>query len=366
MYYKGENPLKGFLVKKHSNFYYVKNNLNVLYECMLRERLKKEDVEVLVGDIVAIDEVNEETRQAVITRIYPRKTCITRPHLANMEQNVIIMALNKPRLNLNQLDRFLVHTRLSGLDRVICINKCDLKDKNNTLKTIREIYEPLEISIIEVSALNKTGLERLLDVLKGKRSIFSGPSGVGKSTILNAIKPELNLRVGKIGSKSNKGTHTTRHSELIEIFSENDQIAIVADTPGFSYLKFDKYLPAQIEAQFPEFLSFKNDCYYSDCLHINETDCNVKANLDKISPTRYENYCRFIAEALEYKSLLYSTSSKDEGKVKTVDRSGQEQVKRLKLGHNLVDPSRKKSKQDLSKYKYDESFEEDIDDNFCE
>jgi ribosome biogenesis GTPase len=325
---------------------------------MLRERLKKEDIAVLVGDYVEIEELNEETKQAVITQLHERESYISRPHIANMEQNIIIMSLNKPPLSFMQLDRFITHTCIAGLEMVICINKCDFKDKKNILPALKEIYNPLNIQTIELSAKTLMGFESFIEVIKNKKNIFSGPSGVGKSTILNILKPGINLRTGNIGSKSNKGTHTTRHTELIFLDFKDNSTGIIADTPGFSYLKFDRYLPETIEASFPEFLDYKDGCYYSDCLHINEVDCNVKANLDKISQTRYESYCRFISEALEYKAKLFETSTKEEGKIKTIDSSGQQQIRRLKLGHDLVDPSRKTYKQKLSSYKFTDDLEE--------
>lgn len=344
--------MKGLLIKTHSNFYYVKNTENNnIYECMLRERLKKEDHDIIVGDYVEVDEINDQNNQAVITNLYPRKTYITRPHIANMDQNIIIMALNQPPLDFTQLDRYITHTKLFGLELCLCINKCDLKDKKNVLPKLYEIYEPLGIKVIEVSAKNQTGLDKLLEYLKNRKSIFSGPSGVGKSTILNSLDPQLNLKTGLIGKKSNQGTHTTRHTELLFINSESNQNTIIADTPGFSYLKFNKCLPEKVETQFPEFKNLKQNCYYSDCLHINELNCSIKDNMDKIAESRYKSYCRFITEALEYKELLYSISSKDEGRTKTIDSSGENQVSKLKLGHNLVDTSRKSYNQRLNKIK---------------
>lgn len=352
----------GQIIKKHSNFHYVKCvNEEVIHECMLRERLKKEQIDVLVGDFVDIDEINGETNQAVICHVYERKTYISRPNIANMKQNIIIMALNKPAIHLLQLDRFIIHTLLAGLKPVICINKCDLKDKKNILKEVKKIYQPLNFDILEISALNKSGFDRLTESLKSNTNVFSGPSGVGKSTIINALKPGLNLKVGYIGSKSQKGTHTTRHTELIFVDLPDNSTAIIADTPGFSYLKFDRYLPEDIEAQFAEFETFRKECYYSNCLHINETDCAVKANIKKIYPSRYQSYCKFISEALEYKEHLSSTSTKDEGMIKTIDSTGKNQIRRLKLGYNLVDTSRKTYKQKLTSITSSENPEDSYD-----
>lgn len=341
--------LNGLVIKKHSNFYYVRlDEKDLILECNLRERLKKEDQEVVVGDYVELGKINEDSNQAVITQIFDRKSYITRPGLANMDQNIIILALNQPPLSLNHLDRFLIHTQLSSLEKIICINKCDLKDKTKILSKVRKIYKSLGIKVIEISAKNHTGLESLIECLKNKKSIFSGPTGVGKSTILNVLKPELKLKTGIISPKSNRGTHTTRHTELINLTFDDNSSAIIADTPGFSYLKFDQYLPEEIEAQFYEFNEYKNECFYNNCLHINEVDCGIKNNQKKFYPSRYENYCRFVEEAIEYKEKLSSISIKDEGKVKVIDGTGKNQIRKLKLGHNLVDMSRKTYKQKLS------------------
>ncbi|MEW5818600.1 MAG: ribosome small subunit-dependent GTPase A [Cyanobacteriota bacterium] len=354
--------LQGQIVKKHSNFYYVKTDgYEKPFECMLRERLKKEQIEVIVGDYVEIEEINETSNQAVISNIGDRTTLITRPHIANMNQNVITMSINKPSIQLLQLDRFIIHTLLAGLEPVICINKCDLKDKKKLLPQIKEIYTPLKIDIIEISAKDNIGLEELKNKLKNKTSVLSGPSGVGKSTIINTLKPELNLKIGLIGKKSQKGIHTTRHTELIEIDFENNTKAILADTPGFSYLRFDKYLPEEVEAQFFEFAPYRKNCYFSDCLHLNEDGCEVKNSLKKINSSRYESYCKFISEAYEYKEKLSSISIKDEGLIKTLDGSGKNQIRRLKLGYNLVESSRKTYKQKLTSIASSENPEDNYD-----
>lgn len=354
--------MKGLIVKKHSNFYYVKTD-NTTYECMLRERLKKEHIEVLVGDYVEIEEMNDDTNQAVINNVEDRSSYISRPNIANMEQNIIIMAVNKPPLSLTQLDRFITHTLIAGIKPVICINKCDLKDKKGILPKVKEVYSSIGLEVLEVSAIKETGLDTLIEKLKNKKNVFSGPSGVGKSTIINALKPGVNLKVGNIGSKSNQGTHTTRHSELIYIDFANDSQGIIADTPGFSYLKFDKYMPEIVEKEFTEFTPYRNDCYYSDCIHINEVECGVKDNLDKIHPSRYDSYCKFISEALEYKENIYSISTKEESKTKAVNSAGKNDQQRLKLGYNLVEESRKSYKQKLSSFSSSNNTKENDDDS---
>ena len=315
---------------------------------MLRERLKKEGIEIVVGDYVEIDETNNTTKQAVITTLYERITYINRPSLANMDQNIIVMSLSQPNINLNTLDRFLTQSQIFKLNKIICINKCDLNDKYNILPNIRTLYSSLNEKIIEISAKNQIGLEQLKDLLKNKRTVLSGPSGVGKSTIIKALRPDLNIKIGNIGSKSQKGTHTTRHSELIAVNPNEIHSGLIADTAGFTYLKFDKFLPEEIEKQFNEFIPLKKLCLYSNCLHLKEANCGVRDNLSSIYQSRYDNYCKFIEETMEYKEKISSSSIKDEGKVKTINSSGNNKIRKLKLGHNLTDVSRKSYKQKLT------------------
>ena len=179
---------------------------------------------------------------------------------------------------------------------------------------IKKIYSPLGYKIVFTSATEHKGIKNFEKLLDGKTSVLCGNSGVGKSSLVNAINPDLNLRTKQVSEKTLRGTHTTRHCEIIKL---NDTSRIV-DTPGFSNVKFDFILPADVDLLFEDIAKFRDDCKYSDCLHINEDECNVLNNIDKIDPTRYESYLAFIDEAKEYKERIKYEGKKQENNKKFV------------------------------------------------
>ena len=282
----------GQVCKIHSDFYYVEN-CGVIYECKVREVLKKAKQKILTGDYV-------EFCDGAITKILPRKNYIQRPSVANVDRVVIISAVKEPELDFLQLNRYISFAKFYNIEAVLCFNKNDLSSDDSVIEKVFSIYEPLGYDILFTSALEGFGIDDFKDLLKGKTSVLCGSSGVGKSSLVNAICPDLNIRTGAVSEKTLRGTHTTRHSEIITI--DND--TRIVDTPGFSNLKFDFIMPNEVDLLFDEISKYKGRCKYQDCLHINETDCAVKCHLDEIDETRYDSYCALVDEAREYKEKV--------------------------------------------------------------
>lgn len=297
---------EGQIYKIHSDFYYVDDG-NSYHECKIREVLKKQRERILVGDFV-------EFENGVIKNIVQRKNFIKRPSVANIDQIIIVSALKEPELDLHQLNRYIALAKYYDIETVLCFNKDDLKWDKHLREKIKKIYEPLGYKIAYTSATEHNGIKNFEKLLDGKTSVLCGNSGVGKSSLVNAINPNLNLRTKQVSEKTQRGTHTTRHCEIIKL---NDTSRIV-DTPGFSNARFDFLLPADVDLLFPDIAKFRDECKYSDCLHINEDGCNVLTNIEKIDPTRYESYLTFVDEAKEYKERVKYEGKKQEHAKKLV------------------------------------------------
>ncbi len=299
---------KGQIFKIHSDFYYV-NSEGKSYECKLREILKKQKQKVYVGDFV-------EFENGAIEKILPRYNHIPRPSAANIDQVIIISAVKEPELSFSQLNRYIAFAKYHGLKTVLCFNKNDLSNDDSTIEKVFSIYEPLGFDILFTSALEGDGVEEFREILKGKTSVLCGASGVGKSSLINAVCPEgVNLRTKEVSKKTQRGTHTTRHCEIINI----DKDSRLVDTPGFSNLKFDFLLPGEVDSLFDEIYKYKGRCKFPDCLHISESGCAVKEHLDSIDITRYESYKEFVEEAKEYKEKVKYQGIKTETSLKKIN-----------------------------------------------
>lgn len=297
---------EGQIYKIHSDFYYVDDG-NSYHECKIREVLKKQREKILVGDFV-------EFENGVIKNILQRKNFIKRPSVANIDQIIIVSALKEPELDLHQLNRYIALAKYYNIETVLCFNKDDLKWDKHLREKIKKIYEPLGYKIAYTSATEHNGIKNFEKLLDCKTSVLCGNSGVGKSSLVNAINPNLNLRTKQVSEKTQRGTHTTRHCEIIKL---NDTSRIV-DTPGFSNARFDFLLPADVDLLFTDIAKFRDECKYSDCLHINEDGCNILNNIEKIDPTRYESYLTFVDEAKEYKERVKYEGKKQEHAKKLV------------------------------------------------
>ena len=295
--------MRGQIFKIHSDFYYVESQ-GKNYECKLREVLKKQKQSVYVGDFV-------EFENGAIIKILPRNNYITRPTVANIDQIIIISAVKEPDLSFEQLNRYISFAKYYNLNTVLCFNKNDLSDDDKTIEKVFSVYEPLGFDILFTSAVEGYGLEDFKKILQGKTSVLCGGSGVGKSSLINAVSG-INLRTKEVSEKTGRGTHTTRHCEIIKL---NESSRIV-DTPGFSNLKFDFLLPHDVDKLFSEIYPYKSQCKFPDCLHIHETDCAVKSHLGKIDETRYESYVAFVEEAKTYKEKVKYQGVKKETSLK--------------------------------------------------
>ncbi len=292
--------MEGQIYKIHSDLYHVQCE-NSSFECKIREVLKKQREKIVVGDFV-------EFCDGVILKILPKKTYIPRPSVANVDQIVVVSALKHPDLDFHQLNRYISLAKYYKIPTALCFNKEDLGLESTEQDRILSIYEPLGYKIVFTSALEKKGIEDFQALLNGKVSALCGNSGVGKSSLINALNPELNLKTKAVSEKLNRGTHTTRHCEIIRL----DETSSIVDTPGFSNVRFDFLLPQDVDLLFEEMLQYREFCKYGNCLHINEDGCEVLKNIEHIDESRYESYIEFVNEAIEYKEKIKYNGVKQE------------------------------------------------------
>ncbi len=297
---------EGQIYKIHSDFYYVTNGIEN-FECKIREVLKKRKEKILVGDFV-------DFSNGVITSVIPRKNYIARPSVANIDQIIIVSALKQPDLDLHQLNRYIALAKYYDIPTVLCFNKEDLKWEKSLRVQIEQIYKTLGYQIVFTSATEYNGIKAFERVLKDKTSVLCGNSGVGKSSLINAINPNLHLKTKSVSDKTQRGTHTTRHCEIIKI----NETSRIVDTPGFSNVKFDFLLPQDVDALFEEMEPYRKTCKYADCLHIHEDGCNVLEHFAEIDETRYASYLQFVEEAKSYKERVKYEGKKVETSKKMV------------------------------------------------
>ena len=284
--------LEGIIMKGVGGFYYVKTQ-NGVYECRARGAFREKNITPLVGDRVLIREV-DGNKKGYVEEILKRETELKRPPVANVTQAVIVVSSKAPDYNLWLLDRFLVLAEGVGIKIVIVVNKVDLDDKN-IIDNICETYEKARYKVILTSATTYDGIEELKVILEDNITVFAGASGVGKSSLLNRVQPDLKLKTGEISNKTKRGKHTTRHVELLELQTGG----YVLDTPGFSSLNLDFIeREGDLKYYFRDIEEYSTQCKFSNCLHIGESGCQVLKRVEsgEIGKTRYENYLSFINE----------------------------------------------------------------------
>lgn len=289
--------MQGKIIRGIAGFYYVHTEDGV-YECKARGVFRKDNRKPLVGDDVMMDVVDPEEKKGNIVELLERKSELIRPAVANVDQALVIFAVTDPEPNFNLLDRFLILMAQQGLPCVICFNKADL-DQERKAQEAYEIYRGSGCKILVFSAREGKGTEELEILLKGKTTTVAGPSGVGKSTLINSLQKSVVMETGAVSEKIKRGKHTTRHTELIAI----DKDTYILDTPGFSSLGLFDLEKEDLAGFYPEFVPFEKYCRFGGCSHISEPDCGVKEALQegKISPVRYENYCLLYEELKQKK-----------------------------------------------------------------
>jgi ribosome biogenesis GTPase / thiamine phosphate phosphatase len=360
----GQTMVEGTVLRSHSGGYLVHSDeLRITLQCAARGRLKKERVSIVTGDFVELEEIEAEKGTGVIVTRLPRRNLLTRPQIANVDQAVVVQAIHQPEWNPLLCDRYLVHCQLELPDSnpLLCLNKADLAEHED-LKNLRTTYEDLGYTVLVVSAYTGKGLEELAHQLAGKISVLAGPSGVGKSSLINCFDPALSLKVGIMENEFGVGRHTTTYSELYRIkFAVGDEktSSWVADTPGFSVSELKHPEPSDVTWQFAEIAALAEQCKFSNCLHLVEQGCNILANLDKIAESRYQSYCAIVAEAQAEQKLQRDTSQKFESNVKIVG-GGEGTGKAVpRLSGRYRAPSRRREKQQVATESDTELFEED-------
>ena len=282
--------MKGIIIENISNLYQVKSFENDnIYESNARGKFKKEEITPVVGDRVEISIIDEKEKKAVIEKIEERKVYIKRPKLANMTQIVFVVSSKDPKPDLLMLDKQLAFAEYLGIKAIIVLNKTDL-DKKQEFKEIKKVYQNIGYNVIETNAKERIGIDKLKELLKGNINGFSGNSGVGKSSLINAIFNKDVTEEGEISKKNKRGKNTTTSIKLYEI----DKETFIADTPGFSTFDISEIESKDLYLYFKEFKKYIDNCEFIGCTHIKEENCGIKEAVreGKIDSKRYERFVK--------------------------------------------------------------------------
>ncbi|MDO3409382.1 ribosome small subunit-dependent GTPase A [Saccharibacillus sp. CPCC 101409] len=297
---------EGLIVKALSGYYYVKEDgaapEDASVQCRARGVFRLKGKPPLVGDRVVYERT--ENGEGTVTELKPRTSELIRPPVANVDLAVLVFSVKEPDLNLNLLDKFLVHIEHEGLDALICLTKMDLigeddEETRGAVERAKALYESIGYEVLETSSPRGIGADRLRERLAGEISVFSGQSGVGKSSLLNAMFPNLDLLTSEISMKLGRGRHTTRHVELVELAGGG----YIADTPGFSQLDFLELGIEELAGCFREFVPLAEGCKFRGCTHLHEPGCKVREALERgeIAESRYRHYAAFNQEMKDKK-----------------------------------------------------------------
>ena len=282
--------MKGTIIGNISNTYTIKTEKGI-YEAYARGKFKNEEITPVVGDIVEIQVTDEEKKNAIIEKIEERKNYIKRPRMSNIDQIIFIVSTKQPKPDLLMLDKQLAYVEKLKIEPIIVINKIDLEE---TYSQIIEEYSKIGYKVLAISAKQKIGIEELKQELKNKISVFSGNSGVGKSTIINSIFNKEKTQEGEISKKNKKGKNTTTDTKLYEL----EENTYIADTPGFSNFEITEIESTELDKYFKEFKTEIEKCEFVGCTHIKEQNCGIQEAIkqNKISQGRYDRYCKIYEE----------------------------------------------------------------------
>lgn len=282
--------MEGIIIKGIGGFYYVKVD-NEIFECKARGKFRKNGMSPIVGDMVKI---TLDKGKGAIEEIKERKNELIRPLVSNITQAFVVFALKNPEINLELLNKFLLQCEIKRIKAVVCFNKTDLLENHEENKAVQMVKKS-GYEYIFLNAKEGKGLEAVTNRLKNNVTVFCGPSGVGKSTILNNIVGKDVMETGEISEKLKRGKHTTRHSELVEVCE-----GFVVDTPGFSSITLKIDSKEDLKEYFPEFWDYEHQCKFNGCLHYKEPGCVVKEALEnkEIDKNRYNFYIKTLEEII--------------------------------------------------------------------
>lgn len=289
--------IEGVIIRGVGGNYYVDTG-NDLIECRARGLFRLKNIKPLVGDKVIIRLTEEDENHGYIEEIKERTNEMVRPPVANAEQLLIFFAVTNPEPSFLLLDKLIIAAEINNLKPVICFNKCDLADIK-IIKEFKDVFVNTDYKVVFTSKHDENSINQLKTILKDKLSVFSGPSGVGKSSIMNAVQPNFQLKTGEISDKLKRGKHTTRHAEIYKL----DFGGYVVDTPGFSSFELEGIKESDLKEYYPEIKKIDFGCKFADCLHYKEPNCVIKdaVNNGLISETRYNNYVRLLEEIRKIK-----------------------------------------------------------------